>query len=111
MSDSERPIELRNLAVTLAKDYGIAHDGWFTWAETPEGGFLPKEDGLLIQHWTPETKTSRPRPLSYGVTVSVRDGGSMKRMLDLEWADDGGVKVMDYKPGEWEIRMLMLDPD
>jgi hypothetical protein len=110
MNDVERPIELRNLAVTLARDYGIAHDGWFTWAEATKPSFLPKDNGLLVQHWTPDAKTSRPRLLPYGVTVSVREGETMKRMLDLEWADDGGVKVMDYEPGEWEVRLLMLDP-
>src|SRR5215831_8632516 len=105
MSDNERPIELRDLAVALVKDRGVSHDGWFTWAETPKGGFLPEKDGLLVQHWTPLTKTSRPRLLPYGVTVSLRDGETMKMMLDVEWADDGGIRVMEYKPGDWERRL------
>jgi hypothetical protein len=29
-------------------------------------------------------------------------------MFDIEWADDGGVKVMDYEPGEWELQLLLL---
>jgi hypothetical protein len=108
MSDIERPIELRDLAVALATERGISHDGWFTWAETPKGGFLPEKDGLLVQHWTPETKTSRLRLLPYGVTISRRDGETMKTLLDIEWADDGGVKVMEYKPGDWEVRLVTL---
>jgi hypothetical protein len=108
MSSIERSIELRDLAVAIAKECGISHNGWFTWAETPKGGFLPKENGLLVQHWTPAMKTSQERPLPYGVIVSVREGETMKRMLDVEWADDGGVKVMDYEPGEWEVQLLML---
>jgi hypothetical protein len=109
-SGTERSIELRDLAVALAKARGILHDGWFTWAETLNGsGFLPKDTGLLIQHWTPQIKSSQPRLLPYGVTVSVRDGETMKIVLDVEWADDGDVRVMGYKPGEWEDHLLMLE--
>jgi hypothetical protein len=108
MSNTERTIRFRDLAVAVAKERGLSHGGWFTWAEATQAGFLPKDGGMLIQYWTAEAKTSRPRPMPYGVTVSVRNGETMKMMLDVEWDEDGGVKVMDHQPGDWEVRLSML---
>jgi hypothetical protein len=99
----ERVIELRDVAVAIAKRRGIPHNGWFTWADNLTGSsFLPKDKGLLIQHWTPSVPGVSARPLPHGITVSIRDGVSVKILLDVEWAEDGSVNVISYEPGEWE---------
>jgi len=29
-------------------------------------------------------------------------------VLNIEWADDGAVAVVSYKPGDWESRLMTI---
>lgn len=50
---------------------------------------IPEKAEQLVGR-TSQTK-KLPTALPYGVTLSFRDGETMKIVLDLEWANDGGV--------------------
>jgi hypothetical protein len=43
--------------------------------------------------------TRSPETLPYGLDVWA----GQSRVLNIEWADDGRVVVVSYKPGEWEF--------
>ena len=41
----------------------------------------------------------KPTPVYLPYVMDVWDGG---KVLSLQWADDGSVEIISYKPGTWE---------
>jgi len=41
----------------------------------------------------------KPTPVYLPYVMDVWDGG---KVLSLQWADDGSVEIISYKPGPWE---------
>jgi hypothetical protein len=44
-------------------------------------------------------RRGKPTPVYLPYVMDVWDGG---KVLSLQWADDGFVEIISYKPGTWE---------
>jgi hypothetical protein len=109
MSKREHAIALRDLALTVAR----AHGSWQTVGrklrlltchlddvrialQTPlqqQPSDIPPLTKYLAAH------RGKPTPVYLPYVMDVWDGG---KVLSLQWADDGSVEIISYKPGTWE---------
>ena len=109
MSKQERAIELRDLALTVVR----AHGSWqslgnklrlLTYNSDDLRIALQTAFQLLPSHVPPLAKylaaqRGMPSPVNLPYVIDVWDGG---KVLSVQWADDGAVLVVSYKPGTWE---------
>ena len=109
MSKREHAIALRDLALTVVR----ARGSWQTVGnklrlltcrlddvrialQTPlqqqPSDIAPPAKYLAAHH-------RKPTPVYLPYVMDVWDGG---KVLSLQWADDGSVEIISYKPGTWE---------
>jgi hypothetical protein len=122
MTRKERAIQLRDAALEIVQQRGTLE---------PISGLkarvrLYRGDELIIIYRTPFQQLRRygpsareikqygeyqaallhqrtPDPLPYGLDIWCG-----RKVLIIEWAEDGTVELVAYKPGDWEGRMLAL---
>jgi len=124
MSWKERAIQLRDAALRIAYRQGAwqpvnipglslltYRDGEFAIAYRAPFQQLPQRadpSGREIEQYGPDTAAplheQSGRYPAYGLDIWC--GG---KVLSIEWADDGTIAVISYKPGEWEGRLLTID--
>ena len=109
MSKREHAIALRDLALTVAR----AHGSWQTVGNKLRLLTCRLDDVRIalqtpLQQQPPDipprtkylaTHRGKPTPLYLPYVMDVWDGG---KVLSLQWADDGSVEIISYKPGTWE---------
>jgi len=109
MSRREHALALRDLALTVAK----ARGSWQTVGNKVR--FLTcRLDDVRIALQTPLQQQpsditplakylaghrGKPTPVYLPYVIDVWDGG---KVLTVQWADDGAVVIISYKPGAWE---------
>jgi hypothetical protein len=93
MTRKQRAIELRDLALLAIKTGGAQ-----TCADI-NSAMRECPNDLYIHHRTvPYLPAGVPsRNLQYGLDI-----WSGRKVLNIEWSDDGEVKVVSYRPGQWE---------
>ncbi len=109
MSKRERAVELRDLALTVVR----AHGSWQTVGNKLRLLTCDNDD-LRIALQTPfqqrpsqvpppakylAAQRGKSTPVNLPYVIDVWDGG---KVLSVQWADDGTVLVVSYKPGVWE---------
>ena len=107
MGRIQRAMELRHIAIAVVKARG-------RWHEMRSGPHLliyhDEVSKLTITYRSPsrtlpgDAPTAVPHPglpsfrnLPYGIEVFQG-----RKMLNVEWADDGGMNILGYTPGSWE---------
>ena len=123
MNWKERAIQLRDAALRIVQRQGALQpvnisglslltyrDGKFAIAyRTPFHQVPPRDDPSEreIEQYGPHTAEllhqQSGRNLPYGLDIWC--GG---KVLNIEWADDGAVAVVSYKPGDWESRLMTI---
>jgi hypothetical protein len=109
MSKREHALALRDLALTVAR----ARGSWQTVGNKVR--FLTcRLDDVRIALQTPLQQQpsdipppakylaghrGKPTPVYLPYVIAVWDGG---KVLTVQWADDGAVEIISYKPGAWE---------
>ena len=124
MNWKERAIQLRDAALRIVQRQGALQpvnisglslltyrDGKFSIAYRTPMRQPPKKAGPSareIERYAPYTAAllhqQSGRNLPYGLDIWC--GG---KVLSIEWADNGTVALISYKPGEWEGRLLTID--
>ena len=124
MTGKKRAIQLRDAALRIAQRQGAwlpvdipglslltYRDGTFAIAyRTPFQQFPQRADPSEreIEQYGPHTAEllhqQSGRNLPYGLDIWC--GG---KVLSIEWADNGTVALISYKPGDWEGRLLTID--
>ena len=109
MSKRDRAIELRELSLTVVR----AHGSWQTAGNRLRLLTCDRGD-LRIALQTPfqqqpsqvpspakylAAQSGKPSAVNLPYVIDVWDGG---KVLSVQWADDGTVLVVSYKPGVWE---------
>src|SRR5690242_19244808 len=108
----ECAIQLRDLAVAIVRHRG----SWYSWAGKRGNEFRSlqyRADELCIAYRTPfqpppsvpdyikymaaAYDLGAPRNLPYGIDV-----WSPRKVLNIEWEDGGEIRVVSYRPGQWE---------
>jgi hypothetical protein len=113
MTKRDRAIELRDIALRVVRQRG-------TWEPVgPSMRMLSFRDGDLgISLRTPFQRLSEPpASVRYVAALSGQDASNLpcgldvwcpKKVLNIEWADDGRVLVVSLKRGDWEQRLSAL---
>ncbi len=103
----QKLLNIRAKALQLVKQRGawvqvgstnllIAKPGQLTVAYRTPFQRLPAEDETT---WYECAFISGKANLPYGLEAWHSD----KKVLNIEWDDEGGVEVLSYRPGEWEL--------
>jgi hypothetical protein len=109
MSKQERAIELRDLALTVVRTRASSQivgnklrlltchcDDLRIALQTPFQQ-QPSQAPPMAKYLA--AQRGKPSPVNFPYVIDVWDGG---KVLSVQWADDGAVLVVSYKPGTWE---------
>jgi hypothetical protein len=121
MTRRERAIELRNMALAVLRACGGRTEAHAAGRKLNLVGF--DRGGLKILYRTPFQKLPKAseRVKYFAALHGVRNGGENLpygldiwrngKVLNIEWADDGRVELVSYKPGSWEGELERLAND
>jgi len=108
----KKAIEVKRHALSLVNEYGKFED-----MPNASPHLNWRGDKLDILLRTPFQKTPEPPPLyhahvgrlpnnlPYGLDIWV-SGGS--KVFNIEWSDDGSVKLVSFKRGDWENELFEI---
>ena len=101
MTKRDRAIELRDLALAVVKARGTM---------VPPSGkrasvLTFSKDGLTVFYRTPfqQLPEGNTKNLPYGLDI-----WRGRKVMNIEWADDGRVDVVSYRQGPWERELEAL---